>query len=191
MQELALLTVPTELDDTGCISQCGTNTRAARGAGSSSSSTNSAFHSSSFTWPLNGSDPSEPKMPVVGPFTTINPLANAIDVRSLGISRVSWDSRTGYGGTDFSPNPNLASPVCSRQDVAVAVFTLLICVGLCFILCRTRLALCLKRRCRLQLLLGPSGRSYSRPSSPTSRSSNPLYSQAGLREAVLGEYTPG
>jgi hypothetical protein len=88
MQELPLLTVPTELDDTGCISQCGTTNRAAHGAGSSSS--NSAFHSTSFTWPLNGSDPSEPKMPVVGPcgWATINPLANAIDVRSLGSSRV-------------------------------------------------------------------------------------------------------
>lgn len=51
-------------------------------AGGSSNNDTSSFSSSSFMWPPGGSDPSDGNLPVPSQFKSINPLANAIDLRS-------------------------------------------------------------------------------------------------------------
>lgn len=77
LQGLPLLTMPTEFDETGCISQGGALNRAP----------SSNFPAMSFTWPPGASAPSEQELPMpLGPFTSINPLANAIDIKVEGLA---------------------------------------------------------------------------------------------------------
>lgn len=84
-----MLTVPTELDDTGCISQTGgppsrNATLATAGHNGSSSSDIGAGSFGSFTWPGPGPQSGHSEVQVgvpAGPLRSINPLANAIDLR--------------------------------------------------------------------------------------------------------------
>lgn len=88
-----MLTVPAELDDTGCISQTGgppcRNVTLAGHNGSNGSDNGAGSGRGgsfgSFTWPGPGlqSGHSEVQVGVpAGPLRSINPLANAIDLRS-------------------------------------------------------------------------------------------------------------
>jgi hypothetical protein len=86
-----MLSVPADLDDTGCISHAGgppSHNIITAGHSSANSSGDGAGGGrggsfGSFTWPGPQSGPSEVEVGVpAGPLRSINPLANAIDLKS-------------------------------------------------------------------------------------------------------------
>lgn len=108
LQGLGPLSVPTELDDTGCISQTGgplTVNVLSGGSAIAANDRSSFFSNSSSMWtrPRSLVDPpagrpSELEVAAPGPFKSINPLANAIDLRSTRtISQESVPSAAAAG----------------------------------------------------------------------------------------------
>lgn len=107
LQGLPLLSVPAEFDETGCISHHGGGGGDSGGAAAvrhtpSSFTAASAGGTSftSFTWPPGRSDPSEGLLPQAlpqGPFTSINPLANAIDVKAAAAAATAGSTAVKVG----------------------------------------------------------------------------------------------
>lgn len=84
LQGLSQLNMPAEFDDTGCISHGGGVLASSNHVNPHNIRSSSAM-SASFTWPPGMSEPSESANgppPAAGAFKSINPLANAIDLRT-------------------------------------------------------------------------------------------------------------
>lgn len=95
LQGLSQPNMPAEFDDTGCISHGGGVLASSNHVNPHNIRSSSAM-SASFTWPPGMSEPSESANgppPAAGAFRSINPLANAIDLRtSRSVSQESVPS---------------------------------------------------------------------------------------------------